>query len=172
MEKLYNYLLKIGIDERPKRGNLDEPPAIFYRELFGNSNYFYNAPNHTHAGAVVTLNYNAEAAAEYSKNLIQIEKSLQTYCKKYNYYCRRDTCHHSKTVYFYIEKQTDRDAATTYYYYMDSCREECEQAAHELYIAGRPEKVEATLREIMQKWGAAYNERLNADETKRTVKAS
>lgn len=165
MDKLYKYMQKIGIEEKPRRGNYTPAPAEYYRQTYGDS-YFYNAPNHTHAGAVVALDYNAEAPAEYFKNLLQIEKSLQTYCKKYGYYCRRDICHYSKTVYFYIEKQTDRDAATTYYYYVNACREECDQTAHTLYTAGHPEKVENTLREIMQRWGAAYNERLNADEVK------
>lgn len=166
MEKLYKYLNKIGVEEKPRRGNYTPAPAEFYRQTYGEQGYFENAPGYTYPGAVVALDYNAEAPAEYFKNLHEIETRIERYCKKYGFSCRRDTCHYSKTIYFYIEKQTDRDAATTYYCYVNACREECDQAAHALYTAGHPEKVEATLREIMLRWGAAYNERLNADEVK------
>lgn len=165
MEKLYKYLNKIGVEEKPRRGNYTPAPAEFYRVSYGNS-YFYNAPGYTYPGAVVTLDYNTEAPAEYYKNMHQIETRLQAYCKKYGYSCRREYYIYTKNICFFIEKQSDKETAATYYYYVDACREECEQAAHALYTAGHPERVEATLREIMQRWGAAYNERLNADEVK------
>lgn len=164
MEKLYKYLLKIGVEEKPRRGNYTPAPAEFYRQTYGDE-YFYNAPNHTHAGAVVALDYNAEAPAEYFKNLMQIEKSLQTYCKKYGYCCRRDTCHYSKTVYFYIEKQTDRDAATDFYYFRDAARQDCEHYYHIAKYHGTPQKeIETTLRAIMDKYGDGYKEFLQATQ--------
>ena len=162
MEKLYNYLQKIGIQERPKHGSHNEPPAVFYRETYGDAGYFQNAPNHTHPGAVVALDYNTEAPAEYFRDLIEKETRIAAYCKKYGYFCRRDICHYSKTVYFYIERQSDREAANDYFYFRDASIMECNQAAHSLYIQDRAGEVEKTLRAIMDKYGASYSEFLQS----------
>lgn len=169
MEKLYHYLQKIGIAERPKHGNHDEPPAVFYRETYGDASYFDNAPNHTHPAAVVALDYNAEAPAEYFRDLAEKEKRITAYCKKYNYICRRDVCRYSKTVYFHIERADDREAANNYFYFRDASRAECEQAAHVLYMQGRAGEVEKTLSAIMDKYGASYSEFLQSIGKEKTT---
>lgn len=165
MEKLYKYLNKIGVEEKPRRGNYTPAPAEFYRQTYGEQGYFENAPGYTYPGAVVTLDYNAEAPAEYFKSLQKIETRIERYCKKYGFSCRRDTCHYSKSVYFYIEKQTDRENAANYYRFRDACREECDKIAHYLYSIGRPEAVNNELKIVINKYGESYKEFLQATQT-------
>lgn len=161
MNKLYNYLLKIGVEERPKHGHHDEAPAIFYRETYGDSSYFYNAPNHTHPGAVVALDYNVDAPQEYFKNLRRIEESLERYCTRYHYEYTRRACY--GVAFYTIESAADRAAANDYYYFRDAARRECEQYYHIAINNGTPQKeIETTLREIMNKYGANYTEFLQA----------
>lgn len=162
MNKLYNYLEKIGVEERPKHGHHDEPPAVFYRETYGDNSYFYNAPNHTHPGAVVALNYNVEAPQEYFRNLRRIEDRLESYCRRYNYEYSRSACY--GVAFYTIERAADRAAANDYYCFRDAARRECDQAAHILYEQGRAGEVEKTLRGIMDKYGANYNEFLQATQ--------
>lgn len=163
MEKLYNYLLKIGVEERPKHGNHDEPPALFYRETFGDSSYFYNAPNHTHPGAVVALDYNADAPQEYFKNLRRIEERLESYCSRYNYEYTRRACY--GVVFYTIESCRDRAAANDYFYFRDAARQECEQYYHIAINHGTPQKeIETTLRAIMDKYGESYKEFIQATQ--------
>lgn len=162
MERLFNYLNKIGVEEKPKNGHHEPAPAEYYRETYGDATFFDNAPNHTHPGAVVALDYNTEAPAEYFQNLNHIEKKITAYCKKYGYTCRRNTCHYSRTVYFYIEKLEDREAADSFYYFRDAARKEAEQAAHILYTQGRPDEVNATIKRIIDKYGESYTEFLQA----------
>lgn len=163
MKKLFSYLSKIGIQESRKHGNHDEAPAVFYRETYGDNNYFYNAPNHTHAGAVVALDYNAEAPQSYFENLRQIERKIESYCKKYGYRYTRRACY--GVAFYTVEKIEDREAADAFYYFRDAARAEVDAAAHELYTAGKYNEVEAAARRIMDKYGAAYNEFLKEIET-------
>ena len=161
MEKLFAYLQKIGVEERPQHGNYDEPPAMYNRVTYGDNSYFYNAPNHTHAAALVALDYNAEAPENYFANLRQIEQKIATYCKKYGY--TATTTIHPWIVYIKIEKTSDREAAENYYYFRDAAREECEQYFHIAHTHGTPQKeIETTLRAIMDKYGENYKEFLQA----------
>ena len=166
MKKLFNYLLKIGVQEttRSARYN-EEAPAVFYSETYGDRSYFTNAPNFTYTGAVICFDYTAEAGADYFRKFTQLEKMLKTYCKKYGYNMRVDSYFYGYK-YIYICKETDREKADSYYYFRDAARQECEQTAHEFYTAGTPEKINGALYDIMNKYGAAYNEFLNNTEVK------
>lgn len=166
MEKLCKYLEKIGIMETNRHARPeDTPPASYIRTTYGEEHYFYNAPGFTYPGAIVALDYNTDGPEEYFRDLDRIEKRLESYARRYNYLATR-RCIDYKTVFYTIIRAEDRAAADTYYFFRDSCRQDCEQAAHELYTAGHPERVEATLRGIMDSYGAAYNERLKADEAR------
>lgn len=156
MEKLYRYLEKIGLKESTSRNHYrDEAPALFYRETYGDNSYFTNAPNFIYPGAVVILDYNTSAPADYYRKQKQLEKMILKYCKRYNY--------EIKSRYFYGEQVmtittcADQEAANNYYFFRDRCRQECEQEAHRLYTEGKPEEVNARMGEIMTEHGNYYN---------------
>lgn len=165
MKKLLNYLLKIGIEETTRNARYyEEAPAVFYLETYGDSNYFYNAPNFTYKGVVICFDFNIEAGADYFRKLSQYEKMLKTYCKKYGYTMRAESLYTMR--YIYICRTADRETAENYYIFRDNARQECERIAHELYQAGKPEEVNRAMRQIMDKYGEFYNEFLQATETK------
>ena len=160
MEKLYNYLLKIGVEERPKHHH-DNPPAVFYREQYGDPDYFRNAPNFIYPGAVVALDYNAEAPQEYFKTLREIEKKLETYCSRYAYRYTRRPCY--GVVFYTIHRAADVETADSYYRFRDAARREFEQYFHIATERGETSaEIEATAAAIMDKYGAAYSEFLAA----------
>ena len=166
MKKLFNYLLKIGIQETTRNARYnEEAPAVFYIETYGDNSYFTNAPNFIYKGVVICFDYNAEAGPDYFRKFAQLEKMLKTYCKKYNYNMRVDSYFYGYK-YLYICRESDREKADNYYYFRDAARQECEQTAHEFYTAGTPEKINGALYEIMEKYGAAYNEFLANTEEK------
>lgn len=165
MDRLYKYLENIGVQETTRHARPeDESPATYRRETFGDSNYFTNATNFIYSGAVVTLDYNVEAPANYFIKLRHIEKRLAAYCKKYGYIMQDRSAYFTRC--FYIWRAEDRERALDYFSFRDNCIEECNQAAHKLYEAGKPEEVEKTLTEIMNLYGNAYNDFLKATETK------
>ena len=165
MQKLFNYLLKIGIEETTKKARYyDEAPAVFYSVTYGDNTYFNNAPNFTYTGAVICFDYNAEAGPDYFRKFNQLEKQLNTYAKKYGYIMRAESLYNCR--YIYICKASDKEKAENYYIFRDGARQECDIIAHELYTAGKPEEVNNAMRAIMDKYGAEYNEFLRATEEK------
>ena len=167
MKKLFAYLDKIGVEERPRRGVYNNPPAEYNRLTYG-TEYFENAPNHTHEGALVTLDYNVEAPAEYFKNLQDIETRIRKYCKKYGY--TADITRHPWEVTIKIEKTEDRENASFFYSFVERSRHECEFLMHKAYKHGiHGADVERALKAIMQKHGEEYNEFLNATRGKATA---
>ena len=163
MKKLFNYLSKSGIEEKPTRGHYTDAPAEFFRELCGDPNFFNNAPNFTYYRARIVWNYSG-ATAESIKDFTEQEKKLKTYCKKYGYIF--------EVNYFYgdrvatIIKESDKEKARNFYYFRDAARAEFEQVAHELHEAGKANETNSAARLIMDKYGALYNEFLSNTETK------
>lgn len=164
MEKLFKYLMKLGLTESTSiKHYRDESPALFYRETYGDRSYFKNAPNYTYEGAVIVLDYNVEATPDFFRKQKALERMIEKYCKRYGY------TFNSK--YFYGDivitatRQDYRETADSYFYFRDKSVEECDQKAHELYTAGRDAEVNSALGEIMEQWGNAYNDFL-ADQQK------
>ena len=163
MNKLFNYLKTLGIEEKPGRGHYQHSPAEFTRQLCGDPSYFNNAPNFTYYRALITWNYR-EATPENVREFEQQEKKLKTYCKKYGYIL--------EVSYFYgdrvatIESSADAETAANYFYFRDASVKEFEQMQHEYYTTGRHDEVNAATLEIMNKYGELYKEFLRNTEAK------
>lgn len=144
MEKLYNYLSKKEI--------------TYSRETFGNSNYFYNAPNYTYSGAFVTVDHLQDKEAEKKERL------LRAYCNRYGYSIQLFNSNFCKHHYI-IVPDAIRKAADNYNFFLNASLKECEEKAHELYIEGRPDEVNEALGQIMNKYGELYKESLLFSKT-------
>lgn len=167
MKKLYNYLYKLGLTESTSRTHYrDESDALFYRETYGDSSYFKNAPNYIYEGAVIVLDYNSNAPADHFRKQKALERMIETYCKRYKY--NFESRYFWGDIIIKVTRQEYKEAAENYFYFRDECVNECDLAAHELYTAGRDAEVNSRLGEIMQKWGNAYNDFL-ADARKATA---
>jgi hypothetical protein len=166
MEKLYKYIAKLGIKESTRHAHYsEEGPAVFYREKYGDNNYFVNAPNFTYNAAVICLDFQVIAPTDYFMKQAQIEKMLQRYCRRYNYEIfNRSACF--GLVSFVIATRADREKAENYYFFRDRCRNEADMAAHELYEAGQPGKVPEVIRKIVIEHGNYYNQFLQEQETR------
>lgn len=161
MNKLYNYLIKAGAVEKPRRGYHEGAPIELYRVTYGDY-YFYNAPNFIYNAFLICFDYNVEAGKEYFKNLRDIEEKIRKYARRFGYEIFNSTVNPWSRS-FVIASRADREKAKTFYYYRDAAINAVNEAIHAAAVAGR-EFEQNELKNIMDTYGAAYNERLKAEQ--------
>lgn len=157
MEKLFNYLKRIGVNESHRHARPETESAVnFYRESFGEEKYFFNAPGFTYTGALVTFEYNAEAPAEYFRELSKIEERIKKYCRRYNYFYISSLGYGAR--YLTICTAADRERADNYYFFRDASIRDFETMQHQNHQNGTPEKISSEARKIMDHYGTLYNQ--------------
>lgn len=159
MDKLYNYLIKLGVVEKTSE-NRRENFAIELRSVSYGDNYFYNAPNHFYNAYLISFDYNRETNPEYFKGLKEIEEKIKKYCKRYgyeifNYYV------HTWQVSFCIARPEKRRESDIFYHYRDLAIEEVNENIHLCALAHKPVD-NNIIRQIMDKYGTEYNNTLLA----------
>lgn len=148
MEKLKNYIKKIGIDE-----------DSYILEKY-HTNYFKNI-NLSYELITVIFDYSTYPAA----TLAQKEKMLKAYCNRYHYSIF-NRGGFPGALYFSIMKKTDRENLENYFQFENASRDQCEKIIHEYTKTGRrssdPAELNNKLNEVMQEHETAYKEYLTA----------
>ena len=142
MQKLINYIKKIGIDS----DSLDI-------RFFG-SHYFKNI-SCSYQAITIILDFTTYDA----RKLLQQEKMLKVYCNKYNYVIFNRGAYPGAS-YFTIMKKADRENLQTLTILENNSRDECNNLIHEYTQNGRrathPQELDAKLKEIMQEYENNY----------------
>ena len=135
MEKLKKYLETIG--------------ASYELQTYGES-YFPDAAQIRYNAICIRFTWNDKKKENEIRHYLNRRKNLVIFREWHNLHGYG----------FCIATTADREAHTHYRRYMDASIQEWEQVAHELYIAGQPEKVNGAAREIMKKFQSEYKNSL------------
>lgn len=158
MEKLIKYLLKVGIEPANR---MREQNIYFFEQTCGHKDYFMEAPNYTCKRIGISFDYNVAADKEYFMRINQLEKMLQTYCKRFGYSIESHSTSYG-VRFLYIMKQSEKKDLEAYFDFTDKCVKDWEIMQHHFYNINRPELSEQAAIILNKIYSLRYRQYLKA----------